>query len=101
MKQTYKKHNWSNILLWVVYLSLLAVLLPHTSWAFSVLEPEKYKWASWAAAITFEAGIAVLTHKLAKHIESLPKCKDSKTRFKRRYLNVYSYGLLGSVFVSM
>ncbi len=30
--------NWSDILLWAIYLALLAVLLPHTAWAFGRFE---------------------------------------------------------------
>lgn len=33
------QRNWSNALLWAIYLSLLAVLLPHTAWAFARFEP--------------------------------------------------------------
>ena len=32
--------NWSTNLLWVIYFALLAVLLPHTAWAFSRFEPQ-------------------------------------------------------------
>lgn len=91
--------NWASRILWTVYLALLAVLLPHTAWAFSRFEPPT-RWGTvtaWAAAFAFEAAIAALTHKLAKHIESV---RGSKSRFKRRYLNAYSAGLLVAVVVS-
>ena len=29
-----RQRNWSNVLLWAIYLALLVVLLPHTAWAF-------------------------------------------------------------------
>jgi hypothetical protein len=75
------QRDWSNILLWAIYLSLLAVLLPHTAWAFARFEPPGngtlgIAWGAitaWAAAFAFEAAIAALTHKLAKHIESTPR----------------------------
>jgi hypothetical protein len=67
MKQ---QRNWSNVLLWAIYLSLLAVLLPHTAWAFARFEPPGngsfgIAWGAitaWAAAFAFEAAIAALTH---------------------------------------
>jgi len=30
-----RQRNWCSILLWMIYLALLAVLLPHMAWAFS------------------------------------------------------------------
>lgn len=71
-------------ILWLVYLALLAVLLPHTAWAFSNFEPQRagvlgIHWGSvtaWAAAFAFEAAIATLTHKLARHIEKTPRYSD-------------------------
>jgi hypothetical protein len=29
--------NWFSMLLWAIYLTLLAVLLPQTAWAFGIL----------------------------------------------------------------
>lgn len=93
------KGNKINKLLWVVYLALLAVLLPHTAWAFSLFEPEGLRGSvtAWCAAFAFEAAIAALTHKLARHIESV---RSGKRRFARRYLNAYASGLLIAVGVS-
>jgi hypothetical protein len=73
--------NWPNTLLWVIYLALLAVLLPHTAWAFSRFEPQTAGWlgipwgivTAWAAAFAFEAAIAALTHRLARRIEHTPR----------------------------
>ncbi|MDX1614563.1 MAG: hypothetical protein R3300_09650 [Candidatus Promineifilaceae bacterium] len=70
----------SNRLLWVIYLSLLAVLLPHTVSAFGHFESSASVWlgvrwglvSAWAAAFAFEAAIATLTHKLARRIETTP-----------------------------
>jgi transposase InsO family protein len=73
------QRNWSNTLLWAIYLSLLAVLLPHTAWAFARFEPPGngsfgIAWGAitaCAAAFAFEAAIAALTHKLAKHMRKM------------------------------
>lgn len=73
-----RQRNRSNILFWTIYLALLAVLLPHTAWAFAHFEPRDASWqgvswgmvTAWAAAFAFEAAIAALTHKIAKHIDS-------------------------------
>ncbi len=64
------QHNWSNILLWAIYLALLVVLLPHTAWAFGRSESPatgclNIQWGvvtAGAAAFAFEAAIAALTH---------------------------------------
>lgn len=98
-------------ILWLVYLALLGVLLPHTAWAFSNFEPQEtgalgVKWGvvtAWAAAFAFEAAIATLTHKLAKHIEKTPRYTSGPTgwrRFNFRYLNAYAAGLAVAVAVS-
>lgn len=95
-------NNLSNKLLWGVYISLLAVLFPHTAWAFALFEPDTFtgKATSYAAAFAFEAAIAVLVHKLADHIERVPKYKDKWKRFYNRYFNAYSGGLVLALFVS-
>jgi hypothetical protein len=100
------KERWTNRALWFVYLALLGVLLPHTAWAFSRFEPDN-KWGqatAWLAAFAFEAAIAVLTSKLARHIETTPRYRGEdieKRKFRYRYVNAYSFGLLVSTIVSM
>lgn len=104
------KQNFTTIILWCVYGSLLLVLLPHTAWAFRNWEPEEAiviygeftsaNLVSYVAAFAFEAAIAVLTHKLAKHIEETPKGKRGWARFSYRYLNPISIGLIVSTIVS-
>lgn len=90
-----------NKILWAIYISLLAVVLPHTEWAFRQFEPDTTMGVtSWAAAFAFEAAIAALTHKLAKHIEQTPKRTTGFPKFKFRYLNSYSLGLMFSLGIS-
>jgi hypothetical protein len=107
-----RQWNWSNILLWTIYLALLAVLLPHTAWAFGRFESPNSSWlnipwglvTAWAAAFAFEAAIAALTHKLAKHIEATPRYSAGRVWLRRlsyQYLNAYSAGLLVAVGVSI
>lgn len=88
-----------NKLLWLIYLSLLAVVMPHCAWAFASFEPPTAigQATAWCAAFAFEAAIAVLTHKLAGHIRSV---KSGKRKFRRRYLNAYASGLLVAAGVS-
>ena len=103
--------NWSNILLWAIYLALLAVLLPHTRGLSAALGPrmpwQDVSWSTvtaWAAAFAFEAAIAALTHKLAKHIESTPRYTAGRVWLRRiscQYLNAFSAGLLVAVGVSV
>lgn len=87
-------------ILWFVYICLLLVLLPHTAWAFESMEAPGTRVTHWVAAIAFEAAIAVLTHKLAKHIETKAKVKGTLRRFAEWYLNSYSFGLVMATFVS-
>lgn len=87
----------TTIILWIVYIMLLAVLLPHTAWAFKNWEPTGKGLSdlvSYAAAFAFEAAIAALTHKLARHIETTPKGKRGFHRFSYRYLNPFAFGLV-------
>lgn len=108
-----KKINPTTALLWLIYVFLLAVLLPHTAWAFRAFEPnngwviyEKFTSAdavSYVAALAFEAAIAVLTHKLSKHIEQT--VKEAKRlqgwpKFQRQYMNAFSLGLVIATVVS-
>ncbi len=91
-------------IIWVIYISLLGVLLPHTAWLFFQFEDPS--WGAWAmvvavaAAFAFEAAIAVLTHRLARHMETTPKRLNAWRRFNYRYLNAYSLGLLVSLAIS-
>lgn len=92
----------TNHILWIIYIALLLVLLPHTAWLFLQFEPAGSMGvgAAWAGAIAFESAIAVLTHKLAKRIGETPKRYSGWLRFKWQYVNAYSVGLLISVSVS-
>jgi hypothetical protein len=90
-----------NSLLWIVYMALLAVLFPHTAWAFGQFEPDSGQvWVPWAAALAFEAAIAALTGKLSKHIEQTPKRVSPRRKFSYRYLNAYSLGLVAALGLS-
>lgn len=101
MKARGRNINLTNVILWVVYLALLLVLLPHTAWLFARFEAgAEISPTAWAAAFAFEAAIAVLTHKLAKHIEETPNHKNAWKRFTVRYLNAFSVGLIMAVGVS-
>lgn len=110
--------------LWAVFVALLIALLPHTAWAFRQYEPMEspallgsFTWAdliSYVLAFAFEAAIAVLTHKLAKHFEvtkevkkqiknadgTFSKVTDEWQTFKARYLNSFMFGLIITTCVS-
>jgi hypothetical protein len=96
--------NWSSDLLWIIYLALLTLLLPHTAWAFNCFEPQADGWlgiswglvTAWAGAFAFEAAIAALTHQLAKRIETTLRYTAGHValrRFSYQYLNGYAAGL--------
>lgn len=98
-------HRWPNRVLWVVYLALLGVLLPHTAWALNQFEPPGPfgTVTAWAAAFAFEAAIAVLTHKLARHIERTPRYTAGRVTLRKtayRYINAYAGGLVVAMSVS-
>lgn len=111
-----KRPSATTIILWIIYLFLLAVLLPHTAWAFRAFEPvdPASLWELWpgftsadlvsyVAALAFEAAIAVLTHKLAKHIEQTAKATRGKpwgAALRIRYANSFFAGLMIATAVS-
>ena len=100
-----RSRNWSTILLWAVYLALLGVLLPHTAWAFGQFEPAGASSVAlgWIAAIAFEGAIAAFTFRLKERIEKTPRYTAGLVpwrKFRHRYLNIYSLGLLVAIGVS-
>jgi hypothetical protein len=97
-----QSHDWSAVLLWTVYLSLLGVLLPHTAWAFGQFEPIGSVRLGWVAAIAFEGAIAAFTWRIKKRIETTPQFRKNARRrtFAYRYLNSYSVGLMIATVVS-
>ncbi len=106
------KVNLTNTILWAVFLALLAALLPHTYWFFSRGEQTGTTWLNvdWgkatalALAFAFEAAIAVLVHRLARHMETVRTPAGRLPLWVRRlwvrYANIYSLGLVFVVPVS-
>jgi len=92
----------TNAILWAVFLSLLLVLLPHTAWMFSMFEPAGATGtaAAWGAAFAFEAAIAVLVHRLARHWEAQPKGMRPWAKRRYRWANAYFGGLVIALLVS-
>lgn len=95
--------NKSQVIFWLAYLCLLAVLLPHTAWAFDSFEPISWlgKSSAWAGAFAFEVVIASLTHKLSMRIANAPKRKDWIGKALFSYANPYLVGLLLATGVSV
>lgn len=82
-------------ILWLSYLFLLAVLLPHTAWAFAEFEqpgPEGL-FVAGAAAVAFEIAIAGLTYRLSRAIEQSRRRRSFWRRYIVPILNPYSLGL--------
>lgn len=92
--------QWINRLLWIIYIALLGVLLPHTAWTFSQFEPQGQALVGWIAALAFEGAIAAFTWRLKQHIEASPRHKATWKRFHVRYLNTYSAGLTVAIAIS-
>ncbi len=101
-------------LLWLVYILLLASLIPHTAWAFDMWESPnaerveffgtRASWIAWMFALAFDGAIAGLTHTLKKHIEEMPRIIHTQKAklserwqwwpvFSYRYVNAYVAGL--------
>jgi len=93
-----------NTLLWLVYIALLAVLLPHTAWAFSQFEPSGSEALGWVAAFAFEAAIFGLTVRLKERLEATPRYTSGNItwrRFKFQLLNSYTLMLTFALSVSV
>jgi hypothetical protein len=98
-------------ILWAVFISILLVLLPHTAWMFRQFEPvdsvrlfgefDAADLLSYVAAFAFEAAIAVLIHKLSKHIEAMKRGKSRWEKFSYSYLNPFAAGLYFATAISM
>jgi hypothetical protein len=98
-------------ILWAVFISILLVLLPHTAWMFRQFEPvdsvrligefDAADMLSYVAAFAFEAAIAVLIHKLSKHIEAMKRGKSRWEKFSYSYLNPFAAGLYFATAISM
>lgn len=98
--------HWNQALLWILYVALLAVLLPHTAWAFSMFEPQAGYGpvVGWTAALAFEGTILAVTWRLKQRIESTPRYANRPRRdwlrFKHRYVNSHAALLMASLIVS-
>lgn len=93
---------FTRLVMWGSYVFLLAVLLPHTAWQFSLFEPEQTKGLGWAAAVAFELTIGALTHLLARELAVLSDKQDEvfAARLKRELLNIPSILLMVTIMVS-
>lgn len=89
-----------NTMLWIIYVALLGVLLPHTAWAFQQFEPSGALWIGWVAAIAFEGAIAAFTWRFKEQLESAPNSKKFWVRARRRYMTWPAVGLLVALVVS-
>lgn len=96
-------------LLWVIYLSLLAVLLPHTAWWFTRSQSPDSEYLAWPLAFVFEASIFGFTHNLVALIETSRRMRQREgerwysynwRKFSKVYLNLNGFGLLVCSLVS-
>ena len=99
-------------LFWLIYLSLLGVLLPHAAWAFNHFQRSgetEISWMAWALAFTFEGAVFAFTHRLKDRIEKARRlrCKEGESslhfgwrKLTAGYLNIHSLGLLSCSGVS-
>lgn len=100
---TWVKQNWERLAVHLIYVALLAVLWPHTTWMFAQFEPAGSMFVAGAAAFAFEAAIFVLTKRLAKHIEQTPRYTAGHVWLRKawfRYANAYTVGLVASIVIS-
>jgi hypothetical protein len=111
MVDTLKKFLTINTFLWLLYLGLLAVLLPHLKWAAMQVEPATSEPVAWAFAVVFEGAVAGFTYALKKRIENMPRIIHTRKArmnerlrwwpvFQYRYINLTALGLFVMVFIS-
>lgn len=113
------KKPFTFYMIWSVYISLLAAMLPHTAWLIRQFEPSQSPviafgvtfadFLSYVLAFAFEASIAVFTHKLTETIEGTKRqyktvngtrVPDVWATFQARYLNIFTFSLMGSALMS-
>lgn len=95
-----RKRKLSTWILTVTYVLLLLVLLPHTAWMFSILEPTETKYLSYFIAISFEITVWILTHYFSKEVIVSMKLTGWK-RLKQQFGNVPAILLLMVMFASV
>jgi hypothetical protein len=90
-----KRYLTTYNLLWLVYILFLAVLMPHTAWAFAQFQSDKTMTnpMPWMLAFSVEAVIAAFTHKLAEHLTAKRKLKGVRANLAK-WVNGYSVGLV-------
>ncbi len=92
-------------LFWLIYIALLAVLLPHTAWAFGRYQAPGWLQGpmAWFLAMAFELSIFVFTHQLKSRIERSARLRQKENeiwpafvwrKFSSAYLNIFGAGLL-------
>lgn len=96
-------------LLWLIYLALLGVLLPHTAWAFRQFQSADGELLAWLLAFVFEASVFGFTHNLVERIERAYRLRRREAeswyafdwrRFSEAYMNLNGLGLLSVSSVS-
>lgn len=90
-------------LLWLIYIALLGVLLPHTAWAFAQFQSEGSGHLAWLLAFVFEASVFAFTHNMIDRIERASRLRRRSEepiysyvwrRLSTAYLHVNGIGLL-------
>ena len=120
----------SKIFWWMIYISLLGVMLKHTAWVVNSFQDSSNNEGilpiSYTFALVFEGALLGFTYKLKEQIESASKLRKKKNsiellrifsfskqdeqtesdfslwlrKFSKSYVNIYSFGLLICSFVS-
>lgn len=77
----------------ILFILILAVLLPHTAWWFEQFEPNTAKWVTWVAAVAFEGAVYAFTEKVAERITAASRIRSFWKRVAKQYVHPYSLGL--------
>ena len=89
------------VVLTISYVFLLIVLLPHTAWMFSILEPNLTRELSIFAAIAFEITIGILTYYFSVEISKHKDVDSMVLRLKKQFSNVPAMLLILILFISI
>lgn len=99
------KFDLTKLVLWAIYIFILASMLKHTAWAFGMFEPTdegtfmQIPITGWILAVAFECSIIAFTHKWSI-VLSQRKRTAKWTKQVAYYFNPFSAGLFASMIIS-
>jgi hypothetical protein len=99
------RFDLTKMVLWAIYIFILASMLKHTAWAFGMFEPTnegtfmQIPITGWILAIAFECSIIAFTHKWSIVLSQRGRITKWSNKVKY-YINPFSAGLFASMIIS-